>query len=56
MEELAKYSTRELHEELAKRAGVEEITVNLENVALIADHNEVVKRVDGPARILVNKD
>ncbi|AUO14823.1 BC1881 family protein [Priestia megaterium] len=40
-----------LHEELAKRAGVKEVSLN---------HNEetmlVGAKVEGPARILINKD
>lgn len=50
-------STKELHEELAKREGVEEHTVGVEDaITLYDERGRVVDYVEGPAVILVNYD
>lgn len=61
LERLASASTKELHEELAKREGVEEYTVLPHgDIAALTVNNDVAGSydvtIDGPARILVNKD
>lgn len=52
---MEKYSTKELHEELAKREGVKEIVIGPHESFKIAtdqaDHEST-----GPAHILINQD
>ncbi|MFS0562605.1 BC1881 family protein [Terribacillus sp. 179-K 1B1 HS] len=59
--QLSDYSTKELADELAKREGIEEFEVKPhEGYATIAFSNGLdvsnMLRVDGPARIVVNRD
>ena len=58
--DLSEVSTKELHEELAKREGVEEYTVKPHgSTAKLSIDNEThgnTELIEGPARILVNKD
>lgn len=55
--ELSKFSTKELHEELAKREGVREIVIDPEDTIFLTTFNAGVVLDDcGPARILVNID
>lgn len=53
------YSTKELHEELATRAGVEEINIAMEGEAVVesilGDAGKTTS-FGGPVRILVNRD
>lgn len=57
--QLATYSTKELHEELVKREGVEEVIAPLDVEATVkttvGDCDEVYS-FTGPVRILINKD
>jgi hypothetical protein len=53
---LSEYTTAELHEELAKREGVREMTLLIDNEYEIADKNGMICVIQGPARILINED
>ena len=54
---LGEYSTKELHEELVKRSGVEEVVIDIEGSVMITNSKGVGSfYVNGPARVLINKD
>lgn len=56
---LTSYSTKELHEELAKREGVFESTVNPHEevvISIVTGQEEETKSFTGPVRIIVNQD
>jgi hypothetical protein len=53
---LSDYSTKELHEELAKREGVTELQFGNENEIKITDKCGIVKQLEGPVCVLINID
>ncbi|MNC23839.1 hypothetical protein D3C75_718750 [compost metagenome] len=54
--DLSQVSTKELSEELGKRAGVKEIHLNPGAEALITGLFDLPVSVEGPAIILINHD
>lgn len=53
---LSAYTTVELHEELVKRTGVQEVVVDNGTTLRIEDTNGEFRSVSGPARIIINQD
>jgi len=56
MKTLSDYSTKELHEELAKREGITELHIDTYNLVSLRDKIGDIAVIDGPVRIIINKD
>jgi hypothetical protein len=56
MNELEKFSTKELNDELIRRLGVQSIPISFEEKAKITVDNHERFNFDGPAVIIVNMD